>query len=226
MLAKIYPIYEQAVAEIPFACRDGCASCCTRSVTMTTAEGRDIAAYLADGGGKRPDWADSGGAGRPLRTTNDLAANYLAGREVEPEPEAPWIYEPCGFLRDERCTIYPVRPFACRSFGSTRPCAEHGIAEAPEWLITLNIVVNQLIEHCDHGGFWGNMYDVLEYLDRPGGEHPASEGGRPAGRLLPTRPVPGFLVPPGEEAIVDRFLEELARSGGLACTMMARRVRA
>lgn len=212
MLAKIYGIYQKEVAGIPFACREGCAACCTQSVTMTTAEGRAITAFLAGQERKLPSLPDLSERARPTMTTNELAADCLAGRESEPEAEAPWIYEPCVFLRNERCTIYPVRPFGCRSFGSTSSCLDQGIAEVPEWLVTLNSVVNQLLEDLDRNGFWGNMNDVLAYLDKlAGGRRPEPDK---AG-LLPTRPVPGFLVPPGEERMVNRFLEELVRSGGL-----------
>ncbi|MCK4839944.1 MAG: hypothetical protein KAS94_14160 [Desulfobulbaceae bacterium] len=212
MFEEIYAIYEKEIAEIPFVCREGCSACCTQSVTMTTAEGATITAFLAEQGRSLPVLPDTTGRSQPVCTTNDLAACCLAGRELPPEPEMPWIYEPCVFLQNDRCTIYPARPFGCRSFGSTKCCAEHGIAEAPEWFVTLNTVVNQLVEHLDRDGCWGNMLDVLDYLVQKD-DGSVRDGGCRAARLLPTQLLPGFLIPPAEEKIISRFWEKLARAG-------------
>jgi len=212
MFAKIYAAYEKEVAGIAFACREGCASCCTQSVNMTTAEGRGILAYLSETGRELPSLPGKERRTCPTLTTNGLAACYLEGREAGPEPESPWIYEPCVFLQGERCTIYPARPFGCRSFGSTRSCAELGIAEAPEWFITLNSVVNQLIEHLDLDGFWGNIYNVLGFLNGSEKDYIQSGGDGRAAGLLPNLSVPGFLVPHEEQEMINRFLEGLVRA--------------
>jgi Fe-S-cluster containining protein len=212
MFERIYAIYEKEIAEIPFACKEGCSACCIQSVTMTTAEGKAITTFLAEQGRSLPTLPDTTNRPQPGSTTNGLAACCLAGKEPPVEPEVPWVYEPCVFLEDERCTIYPVRPFGCRSFGSTRCCADHGIAEAPDWFITLNTVVNQLLEHLDRDGCWGNMIDVLNYLDWDNGEA-VRAGNKLSARLLPTQSLPGFLIPPGEEAIISRFWEKLVKSG-------------
>lgn len=205
MFAKIYEIYEKEITRITFACRAGCAACCTQSVTMTTAEGKAILAFLAERGRRLPPLPDTSGRALPVCTTNGLAACCLAGREPPPEPESPWFYEPCVFLKDGRCTVYPVRPFGCRSFGSTSCCAEQGVAEVPEWLVGMNTTVNQLMEDLDRPGFWGNMLDVLDFLAR-------AEGCLPV-RLLPNQPLPGLLLGPDEEAIVRPFWERLVRAG-------------
>ena len=212
MFERIYAIYEKEIAAIPFACKEGCSACCTQSVTMTTAEGKAITAFLAEQGRILPTLPDTADRPQPGSTINGLAACCLAGRELPQEPETPWVYEPCVFLEDERCTIYPVRPFGCRSFGSTKCCADHGIAEVPDWLVTLNTVVNQLLEHLDRDGCWGNMIEVLNYLDRDDGRS-VRDGGCRSARLLPTQPLPGFLILPGEEEIIRRFWEKLIRSG-------------
>ncbi len=212
MYEEIYAIYEKELVEIAFACREGCSACCTQSVTMTTAEGQAIAAFLLEQGRSMPALPDTTGRSLPVCTTNELAANCLAGRELPPEPEMPWVYEPCVFLEDQRCTIYPARPFGCRSFASTKCCAEHGIAEAPEWIVTLNTVVNQLLEDLDRDGCWGNMLDVLGCLGQKDAGLLGNAGCRDA-RLLPTQRLPGFLIPPGEEKIISRFWDKLERSG-------------
>ncbi|MEN8134803.1 MAG: hypothetical protein ABFS18_04615 [Thermodesulfobacteriota bacterium] len=212
MFAEIYAIYEKEVAEILFACQEGCPACCTQSVTMTTAEGETIKAFLAEQGRSLPVLPDATDRPQPVATTNDLAACCLAEQELPTEPEMPWVYESCVFLQDERCSIYPARPFGCRSFGSTKCCADHGIAEAPDWFVTLNTVVNQLIEHLDRDGCWGNMLDVLNYLEQKDGRL-VRDGSCRSARLLPTQPIPGFLIPPDEEEIIGRFWEKLVRAG-------------
>jgi Fe-S-cluster containining protein len=203
MFEKIYRIYEKEIIELPFVCHKGCSTCCTQSVTMTTGEGGVIMDFLRREGRVLPVLPDTAGRSRPACTTNGLAACCLEEREAPPESDEPWVYEPCVFLEDDRCTIYPARPFGCRSFASTRNCAEYGVAEAPDWFVSLNIVVSQLIEHLDRGGRWGNMIDVLRYL-----ESAEIEGAKE--RLLACEPVPGLLMMTEDLPVVDRFLARLA----------------
>jgi Fe-S-cluster containining protein len=210
MFEKIYRIYEKEIVELPFVCRAGCSTCCTQSVTMTTAEGGLIMDYLRCEGRALPVLPDTAGRSYLTCTTNGLATFCLEEQEVLPEIDEPWVYEPCLFLVDDRCTIYPVRPFGCRSFASLCNCAESGVAEAPDWFVSLNIVVSQLIEHLDRGGRWGNMIDVLRYLE-------SGESGVGLERLLANQPVPGLLLIKEDLPRVERFLarlEDAARGDG------------
>jgi Fe-S-cluster containining protein len=206
VIAEIYQLFAEEGDGVAFACGPGCATCCTRSVTLTTAEGRLIVELLRQEGRGLPELPRDSVPLRPALTANGLAAHCLAGEEAPPEPEAPWLFEPCFFLKDGLCAIYPVRPFACRSFGSTVNCREAGMAEAPEWLVTLTIVTNQLLEELDRDGWWGNLADVLAYFDSEQGEN---TGLAARGRLLPNRLVPGLLVLPEERPRVDRFLAKV-----------------
>ena len=209
MLNSIYTVFDAEVASIDFTCHEGCSTCCTQSVMMTTAEGRLIMDFLCKEGREIPELPDTSARPVPACTTNALAACCLEEREVPPEADELWVYDSCIFLEDDRCTIYSVRPFSCRSFGSISNCAEYGVAEAPDWFITLNTVVSQLIEHHDHGGWWGNMIDVLGFLKGDEtGNVPAKNNKN--GRLLATRPVPGLLVMPEDLPVIDRFLSGLA----------------
>lgn len=212
MFGEIYTIYEKEIAGIKFACKEGCSTCCTQSVTMTTIEGKAILAFIKEQGRSLPVLPDTADRPRPACTTNNLAAHYLDGRDLPVEPDEPWVYEPCVFLENDRCSIYQVRPFGCRSFGSTISCADHGIAEVPDWFVTVNTIVSQLIEHLDRGGYWGNMLDVLGYLDQDG-EQSVREDSCRSSRLLSTQQLPGFLIPPGEEDIINRFWGKLLKSG-------------
>ena len=47
ILTTIYALHEKWAAAFPFACGKGCATCCTRSVTMTTLEGELIFDHLS-----------------------------------------------------------------------------------------------------------------------------------------------------------------------------------
>lgn len=177
---------------------------------MTTAEGRLIVDYLRENGRGLPELPRDRLVLRPALTTNGLAGCCLAGREAPPEAESPWLFEPCFFLRDGLCCIYPVRPFACRSFASTVNCRASGMAELPDRLITMAIVTNQLLEAVDRGGYWGNLADILAFLAAPAGQQlPVRE------RLLPNLPVPGLLVAPAERLLVEGYLNRVAAVTGL-----------
>lgn len=212
MIREIYRVFAQETADLGFACGPGCASCCTRSVTLTTAEGLLIVDFLRENGRGLPDLPRDLAPLRPALTTNGLAGCCLSGREAPPEAESPWLFEPCFFLRDGLCSVYPARPFACRSFGSTVNCGESGMAEAPEWYLTLTIVTNQLLEALDRGGYWGNLADVLAYLEAVAGKGVSLAA---QGRLLPNLPSPGLLVAPEEQVLVEGYLARLAEIAGL-----------
>lgn len=220
MLADIYRVFGEESANIVVACGPGCATCCTRSVTLTTGEGRLIVDFLRDTGCGLPELPRDMLPLRPSLTTNGLAGSCLDGRESPEEAESPWLFEPCFFLREDRCSVYEVRPFACRSFVSTLKCGESGMAEAPDWLVTLTIVTNQLLEDLDRGGWWGNLSDVLALLD--GG---AVEAVRltAQGRLLPNLPLPGLLVAPEEVRLVENYLTRLSKETGLDFGRLLRR---
>jgi len=166
---------------------------------MTTMEGERIIDYLEKHGMELPELPDTSGRALPSLTTNQFASCYLEGNQPVEEAEEPWILEPCIFLENDCCTIYEVRPFGCRSFGSTVDCGDEGTAEAPEWFISLDTVINQFIEHVDRGGSWGNMIDVLRHLQKDGSISGQGE------RLLANQPLPGLLIPP----------EDLEKIGGL-----------
>lgn len=75
-------------------------------------------------------------------------------------------------------------------------------------VITLNSIWLQLIEQVDAGGLWGNMLDVLDMLTR---EQEKERTGVTvnATRLLRNQPLPGFLIPPAEQAEVSAAIAGL-----------------
>lgn len=204
---EIYAAFSEESAVIDFACHPGCATCCTRNVTLTTAEGELIMDFLRAAGCGLPQLPMDQRPLRPPLTTNGWAALCLSGKEAEAEAEAPWLLAPCFLLRDGLCTIYPVRPFACRGFGSTVRCGCSGVAEAPEWFMSLAMVSHQILEDLDRGGWWGNLADILAYLGGGNGD-----GSKAAirQRLLRNQPMPGLLVLPEERPRINRLLARIA----------------
>ena len=201
LLHAIYDAFSEWSTRFPFACHKGCATCCTRSVTMTSLEGQGIMTYLAGNGRQAelatPDFQPT--ATRTARlTTNGFVAAHLRDEAVE-EP-ANWDLRPCPFLADNACTIYDVRPFGCRLFASLTPCAQTGAAEMPPGYLAASTIMLQLIEHLNRNGRWGTLVEVLGGL---AGEGQADTFGEP------TAAVPGFLIAPDERAAVEPLLHAL-----------------
>ena len=210
-LTALYDVYDEWADRFPLACRKGCSSCCTSSVSMTSLEGGYILDFLRQE--NRVEelprlLAETGPPqSRPASTTNEFAAACLAGRDTG-EDAAGWDFAPCMFLADGACTIYPARPFGCRSFGSLVPCGAGTAAEMAPIHLAVNTVFTQVVEGADSfGGFWGNMMDILECL--AAGSSAAREK-----HLLPARPVPGFLLGGREAKLVGGLLAQLRQ----ACT--------
>lgn len=204
-LLTIYTLYADWAEEFDYACHQGCATCCTQSVSMTMLEGELIHEYIRT---ERPELmaildALPEGAATP-KTTNQFAAACLREEEDGDEPDS-WNMAPCVFLRENCCTVYPVRSFMCRSFGSRVPCGLRGEAEVEPLLLTLNTVILQCLEHLDQGRPWGNMNTILRLVQeiRPG------ESGRLKENMRISGPIPGFLIPPDETAAMHNKLQAL-----------------
>ena len=167
ILEKIYEQYGLWIAEEKFSCHKGCALCCTQNVMITAIEGDRIYEYIR--GKNREKWVaeklkSTNGASRPAITTNGYARICLSKSEVAETDEQRADNYPCPFLDDECCTIYPVRPFSCRSFASYSTCKINGAAELTDKLVLVNTITLQIIEHLGQKEYWGNMIDVLLQL--------------------------------------------------------------
>ena len=190
-LGRIYALYESQLANEQLACRKFCSTCCTRNVTVTSAEGKGIIAYLKQTNNtgllKRAAPVLEQQRYLPRITINGMAAYCLAGLEP-PEEQIDPAGSPCPFLEQNACSIYPVRPFACRCLISFVPCRNLGYAEVSEFLLTVNNLFLQIIEHADAGGRFGNLSDMLLFLNR-GSDSPVQT-------LIYNRPAPALMVPP------------------------------
>ena len=200
LLATLHDAFAEWADTFAFVCRKGCATCCTRSVTMTSLEGDGIMAFLAEGN-RLSELSASAFLPKTNRmvqcTTNTFVAAHLRDESVE-EAES-WDLRPCPFLKEESCTIYPARPFGCRLFASLDPCAASGVAEMPPGYLAGATALLQCIEHLDNGGRWGTMVELLAGMNNKQAESYGE----------PTAPIPGFLIAPDERALVEPLLQGL-----------------
>ena len=170
-LKKIYALYEKNLADTHVVCQEKCADCCTCNVVVTRLEA-DLLVQSLDSiqlAGVKQRLEEKFPQKRyiPKMTTNQFAGYCLSGQEM-PEEENNPDWGKCPFLEEDRCTIYPVRPFGCRSMMSQVHCRKTGYAQVPPLALTVTHVFLQYIEQLDHQGFSGNLSDMLAlYLENP-----------------------------------------------------------
>lgn len=166
-LDAVYAVYDEFARTQATACSPRCTACCTTRVTATTLEAHKIRGTLSPGEWDRLCERLAGTAAidrfRPRVSTNALAAICAAGGESPAESEA-MLPTPCPLLADGLCAIYARRPFHCRCFISRTPCAQTGCADVEAFVLSLNSVFLQTIEHLDANGCSGNLLDVLAVM--------------------------------------------------------------
>ena len=201
ILDQIYEIYDRFCARLSVACERNCAICCTGNVTLTTLEGyRMIEDMLQKDKADLPgrlDGAAETGRFQPKITTNQLADLCRQGKKV-PEEDNGQAATPCFFLEKDECPLYTHRPFGCRCLMSRRKCDDTGYADMDDFVLSVNTVFLQTIEHIDSDGFSGNLIDVLLFL-RSKTHRQDYRSGRPdvtGTRLIPNRPMTILFVPP------------------------------
>ena len=202
ILAVINRCYEEWLGPEKLACEQGCDTCCTQNVMITAAEGEVIHAYINKAG--KQAWLAKLLSGQRRNEPAVISLNGYARACLEREEVAKQKanLDPCPFLEQGSCTIYPVRPFACRCFGSTKRCQPGGQATLPDHVVSGSIAIQQVVEHLGHKEYWGRLCDVLlalceqkenkqtaEQLEEP------DEINNGRARLIPATPLPGFMVP-------------------------------
>ncbi|MBE0586234.1 MAG: YkgJ family cysteine cluster protein [Desulfofustis sp.] len=210
-LTLIYEVFDAWTRQWAYACRPGCAVCCTHGVTLSETEGERIINYIRQAG--LEPWLIKKLLaiplpGTPTCTTNEFARACLQEEDIDPGGGG--FSGICPFLQDQRCSIYPVRPFACRCFVSTITCQPGREAVLPSAHLTASTAVGQLIEHLDQGRYWGTMIALLRHLAPvhvPGTTKRVPER-RPTG-LLTARPLPGFLIGDEDYPLVAPLLEDI-----------------
>lgn len=199
----IYDLFSDWSLDQPWACRKGCATCCTQNVNITTLEAQQILAFIREN--NQESWLSAKLDGklaqhRPQYTTNTLARACLARKSLPEEKVSAPV--PCPFLQDNCCTIYPARPFACRSFLSLKRCTPAQPALVDGVHLAAATAINQLLEHLDQKNAWGNMLDVLPLLLQ---ESP-QESSR---HTLRSQPLPGLMLGADEYDQVAPLLERI-----------------
>lgn len=163
-LRQLYELYEVVMAKDQFVCYKGCSTCCTCNVTLTSLELDYIKVFLGPEQGE--EIVDLFRKNLPLKrfqpqaTMNGFARLCMEGGEVVEEENDP-LWGVCPLLLNNVCTIYPVRPFGCRSLVSKEDCRFHGVATVPAFVLTLNNIFMQYLENMDSKGVSGNIFDMF-----------------------------------------------------------------
>jgi hypothetical protein len=216
VLDRLYAIHDRFRESFgPFACRAGCAACCTGNVTATTLEVYRLVEALPPEGARAlweaVDACEGRRRFRPTLTLNAVAERMLKG-EPEPDEGGDPDWGACPALADALCPVYELRPFGCRSFFSTVDCRREGVAEVPPELVTFNTVLIQTIEHVDRPGCTGNLSDLLGFF-RSRENRERYRGGLPvcgAAGLLANRATPVLMVPPEHRRALGPVLAAIA----------------
>jgi Fe-S-cluster containining protein len=217
VLEKMYAVYDDIISTdgmSALACTKGCASCCTRNLTMTTLEGL----YLVDrcGEAQRGELFDRIHAQaakerfQPSITINRMAE--LCARDADiPDEGGNEDLGPCPVLDADICPAYPLRPFGCRSMVSKKDCRKTGYADMDDFVLALNDVFMQYLEHIDSPGFSGNFTDVMLYLASQENRalYQKGQAGKPPKGLLANLPVHVLMVPPEHRQRLQPILKRL-----------------
>lgn len=204
VLAVFEDHFSAWVATQPWACRKGCAACCSQNVTISAVEGQRILRHLRETGRERLVRAivDSGlQPQHPRYTLNTLARACLAGKELQESEPSPT--GPCPFLDQQCCSIYAARPFACRCFHSLVRCSPGRPALVDASHLAAATMINQLLEHLCQRQPWGNMLDMLPVLAIPGCQKD---------HTLRAQPLPGLMLEEKEHQIIAPLLAAIFAS--------------
>jgi hypothetical protein len=164
-LNHIYHLYEQVMDSTELACGPGCAACCTCNVTLTSLEARWMTDRLPST--RRETLLETITHRFPAKryipkmSFNRFARLCMEVEEVPEEKNDP-SWGTCPLLENDRCTVYDVRPFGCRAMVSETDCRNRGCAQMPPWVLTVNNVFLQAIEHLDQNWYSGNLSDMLQ----------------------------------------------------------------
>lgn len=201
LLSGIYSIYDEFTQGLDTACRKYCAHCCTTNVSMTTLEGYYLIHNLNSDQRRNLKQAleGEGSAERfqPQLTTNRLADLCRKGEAI-PDEGVNQGNQKCPLLSQEMCPVYEFRPFGCRCFVSRIPCGKSGTASVDGFVLSVNTVFLQTIEHLDITGCTGNFIDVLLSLLSAGNRDAYRKNGLEcfSAGFVANQPLKVLMVPP------------------------------
>ena len=214
ILDRIYSLYEEFIKPFDLACELRCSSCCTCNLTLTTLEGYSILSRASSNELtlllENVRTVASNPRFQPQTTINGIAQLCRDEKPIPDETIDP-SWGNCPQLSDNACPIYPLRPFGCRCMVSSLDCRKTGHAQIDEFILTVNNLFLQYIEHIDPLGGTGSLIDILLYFDRPA--HLEAYRMRMAvaknGGLAPNRPIPVLMIPPEHCHQVQPILQKL-----------------
>jgi hypothetical protein len=214
ILDQVYAIYDRFAASLDLACKKYCDHCCTSGVTLTTLEGFKIidglkSAISPDVTQKIQAASETKRYG-PGLTTNRLARLYADGVDPQEEPENLDL-PVCSLLTDHLCPIYELRPYGCRCLVSRHNCGQTGYAEIDDFVLSVNTVFLQTIEHIDVDGCTGNLIDVWQAMSIEENREAYCKSALhcSANKLIPNQPLEVLMIPPEHRTNMEPILQEL-----------------
>ncbi|MFC1515586.1 hypothetical protein ACFL7E_02375 [Thermodesulfobacteriota bacterium] len=214
VLKQIYRIYDDFSRNLSVACEIFCTQCCTNHVTMTTLEGYMIVEHLLSEerllllGKVETGLSDT--RFQPKVTTNKLAELCMAGEDFQ-DAVVDYTGGRCPLLRNDECSIYTIRPFMCRCMISKQDCRDTGYADVDPFVISVNNLFLQTIEHVDSAGCSGNLSDVLLALGREDNRRSYKENRmKDSGlELIPNQVIKVLMIPPEHRHRIEPILKTL-----------------
>jgi hypothetical protein len=153
-LQNLYKSFEEETADFrsEAACAKGCAFCCMEagSIDITTLEG----------------WAIRDAVGKMPRARQKLVKKALL-KDLKTREEGG--IAACPFLmKNQACTIYDIRPFACRRIYSLHRCSQTKPPMLHRQVMSRAQEVLSALQRLDENGYTGHMSIILHLLDIPG----------------------------------------------------------
>ncbi|SMC52197.1 Putative zinc-or iron-chelating domain-containing protein [Desulfocicer vacuolatum DSM 3385] len=210
-LARVYSLHDEYTRGHGAVCEQGCASCCTCNVTMTSLE----YAFMVDGMDEREragleqrvTQGRTAPRFQPMHTINNMALLCIEGKEI-PEEENDPSWGQCPLLDQGSCTIYEKRPLGCRMLFSQVKCRDAGYARMPPYVLTLNNLFQQVVEHMDARGTSGNLTDMILWQAK---SEMADSLPNPPAYILKNYRAPVFMVPPEHQDQIRPLMVKLSR---------------
>jgi hypothetical protein len=214
IMERMIDIYDTFIGQFDLACEKYCAHCCTANVTMTTLEGYRIISHL-----EKTDamhcLESIARQSHPDRFTPQVSINRMAdicARDDDPpeehmNPDA----GPCPALESDACSLYAVRPFGCRCMVSAQNCGQTGFADMDPFILTVNDVFLQHLEHIDAQGYTGNFADVIQFLesDQHRQDYATGRLGAAPTGLVANQPVFVLMIPPEHRERIQPLMVEI-----------------
>lgn len=218
ILDRIYTIYDEFIKPFDLACERRCSSCCTCNLTLTTLEGYSMLSRAGRPEVKMLMENARAAAGnprfQPQMTINTMAQLCRDGKPVPDETIDP-SWGPCPLLSDDACPIYRLRPFGCRCMVSNRDCRKTGHASVDDFVLTVNHLFLQFVEHIDPCGGTGSLVDILLYFEQSSrlDTYQSNMTIAEDSGLAANRPIPVLMLPPEHRQRIQPILASLQQLG-------------